>query len=351
MDNLWQSPYVNTFKHFNLVTWKKATKEGEVVSLMDKTVKSTVYRITGSIPAGNFIQLPKTNTQSLGLTGRYFYLLFRPIPSKHFVVHLDVVTAENLTIRVSFSTLFKSFKSTSTWLQFPFVCGTPQGSLPPYAAEIVKDQSGPAPMVTKWTILCLDLQHILSVYLNRKFLYVKSIRLCANMLVKNVFTSDTLYDPGLTMSDAKRHGLTAQGICPLPRDMSYPLGKGEHWHDLYDWIRFPSESGHKTFDAIQMASSSSVMPPKRIQPQTLDVSKCVSDRVSMIHKLTAPRQPAKYVTVTKDLPEMPLDMSSNYNDEDVHIYAHPEKYIPDMEENGTVNGKIYWEDLMHLHFP
>lgn len=104
----------------------------------DKTVKSTVYRITGSIPAGNFIQLPKTNTQSLGLTGRYFYLLFRPIPSKHFVVHLDVATADNLVIRVSFSNLFKSFKSTSTWLQFPFVCGTPQGPLPPYASDIVK---------------------------------------------------------------------------------------------------------------------------------------------------------------------------------------------------------------------
>ncbi|BFZ03507.1 hypothetical protein BsWGS_06545 [Bradybaena similaris] len=356
MDNLWQSPYVNTFKHFNLATWKKATKEGEVVSLMDKTVKSTVYRITGSIPAGNFIQLPKTNTQSLGLTGRYFYLLFRLIPSKHFVVHLDVATADNLVIRVSFSNLFKSFKSTSTWLQFPFVCGTPQGSLPPYASDIVKDQSGPAPMITKWTILCLDLQHMLSVYQNRKFIYVKSIRLCANMLVKNVFTSDTLYDPGLTMSDAKRQGLTAHGICPLPRDMSYPVAKGEHWHDLYDWIRFPSDTGHKTFDAIQMSSpksrgksaASSVIPPKRIQPRTLDVSKCVSDRVSMIHKLTAPRQPAKYVTVTKDLPEMPLDMSSNYHHEDVHIYAHPEQDIPDMYENETLNGKAkYFKDAFH----
>lgn len=51
-------------------------------------------------------------------------------------------------------------------------------------------------------------------------------------------------------------------------------------------------------------------------------------------------QPAKYVTVTKDLPEMPLDMSSNYHHEDVHIYAHPEQDIPDMYENGTVNGKV-----------
>lgn len=26
-------------------------------------------------------------------------------------------------VRISFSNLFKEFKSTATWLQFPFVCG------------------------------------------------------------------------------------------------------------------------------------------------------------------------------------------------------------------------------------
>lgn len=51
-----------------------------------------MYRIRGSVSAGNYIQLPKTSTQSLGLTGRYLYVLFRPLPAKHFVIHLDVVT-------------------------------------------------------------------------------------------------------------------------------------------------------------------------------------------------------------------------------------------------------------------
>ena len=39
------------------------------------------------------------------------------------------------------------------------------------------------------------------------------------------------------MADAKRDGLTTHGICPLPRDMSYPVSKGELWHDAYDLIR------------------------------------------------------------------------------------------------------------------
>lgn len=92
-------------------------------------MKGTVYRITGSIPASNFIQFPHTSTQSLGLTGRYLYCLFRPIAGKYFVVHVDVATDEGLTIRISFSNMFKEFKSTSTWLQFPFVSSPPPGSV------------------------------------------------------------------------------------------------------------------------------------------------------------------------------------------------------------------------------
>lgn len=81
-----------------------------------------MYKMVGAIPASNYIQLPQTSTQSLGLTGRYVYLMFRPMPSKYFVVHADMVTQDGLVVRVSFSNLFKEFKSTSTWLQFPFVC-------------------------------------------------------------------------------------------------------------------------------------------------------------------------------------------------------------------------------------
>lgn len=62
------------------------------VFLQDKTLKCTVYRVRGSVSASNYIQLPRTGTQSLGLTGRYLYVLFRPLPPRHFVIHLDVFT-------------------------------------------------------------------------------------------------------------------------------------------------------------------------------------------------------------------------------------------------------------------
>ena len=51
-----------------------------------------MYRIRSSTPASSYLQLPRTGTQTLGLVGRYLYLLFRPMPHKHFVVHLDVTT-------------------------------------------------------------------------------------------------------------------------------------------------------------------------------------------------------------------------------------------------------------------
>ncbi len=108
----------------------------------DKMLKGTVYRITGSIPAGNYIQLPKTSTQSLGLTGRYMYLQFKPIPGKYFVVHIDVATQDGLVVRVSFSNLFKEFRSTSTWLQFPYVCNASRGSVCSHTAAVSKGLYG-----------------------------------------------------------------------------------------------------------------------------------------------------------------------------------------------------------------
>uniref|UniRef100_A0A674I574 WD repeat-containing protein 90 n=1 Tax=Terrapene triunguis TaxID=2587831 RepID=A0A674I574_9SAUR len=215
---VWQHPYLNVFKHFKVEEWKRSTKEGDVTTFMDKTLKGTVYRIRGSIPASNYIQLPKTSTQSLGLTGHYLYLLFKPMPGKYFVVHLDVTTEDSQVVRISFSNLFKEFKSTATWLQFPFI----------YLV-------GVAPANVRWTCLMLDLHYILSMYLNRRCSHLKSIKLCSNLLVKNVYTSDLLFEP------ARQAKLAFHGISPMPREMAFPVPKGENWHDRYDYIRYVYE--------------------------------------------------------------------------------------------------------------
>lgn len=58
----------------------------------DRTLGCRVYRIRGAAAASSYIQLPQTGSQSLGLTGRFLYVLFRPLKAKHFVIHLDVST-------------------------------------------------------------------------------------------------------------------------------------------------------------------------------------------------------------------------------------------------------------------
>uniref|UniRef100_A0A3B4T934 WD repeat domain 90 n=1 Tax=Seriola dumerili TaxID=41447 RepID=A0A3B4T934_SERDU len=253
MRRRWQHPYVNIFKHVRVEDWKRSAKEGDVSTYTDKTLKCSVFRIRGPVPANSYILVPKNSNQSLGLIGRYFYLLFRPTPGKYFVVHLDVAAEEGQVVRISFSNMFKEFKSTATWLQFPFLCGSAKDSVYESTAKSARHGLvGPAPTSVRWTCLMLDLQYTLSVYLNRSYTHLKSIKLCANMVVKNMFTSDLLLDPGVSFSEAKLMGLpSSQGTRPMPRDMSFPAPKGGSWHDLYDYIKFPSEGTKLPFDSIQ----------------------------------------------------------------------------------------------------
>uniref|UniRef100_A0A8C6VLB6 WD repeat domain 90 n=1 Tax=Naja naja TaxID=35670 RepID=A0A8C6VLB6_NAJNA len=226
--------------------WKRSTKDGDVTTFMDKTLKGTVYRISGAVPASNYLQLPKTGTQSLGLTGRYIYILFKPAPGKYFVVHLDVATEDSQVVRISFSNLFKEFKSTATWLQFPYI-------LQPRRLNLV----GLAPSNVRWTCLILDLRHVLGLYLNRTYSHLKSVKLCSNLLVKNLFTSDLLFDPALTSSEAHHSKMALHGFSPMPREMAFPVPKGELWHDLYDYIRFPSDGSKMPYDSIQKSTLNS----------------------------------------------------------------------------------------------
>ncbi|KAG7227756.1 hypothetical protein INR49_013550, partial [Caranx melampygus] len=159
-------------------------------------MKCSVFRIGGTVPANSYILIPKKSSQSLGLTGRYFYLLFRPTPGKYFVVHLDVAVEEGQVVRISFSNMFKEFKSTATSLQFPFLCGAAKDSVYESTAKSARHGLvGPAPTSVRWTCMMLDLQYTLNVYLNRSYSHLRSIKLCANMAVKNMFTSDLLLDP------------------------------------------------------------------------------------------------------------------------------------------------------------
>ncbi|XP_064528587.1 WD repeat-containing protein 90 isoform X6 [Pseudopipra pipra] len=307
----WQRPYLNIFKHFRVEEWKRSAKEGDVAALTDTRLKGTIYRIRGSNPASSYLQLPRAGTQSLGLTGRYLYLLFRPLPHKHFLVHLDVTTEENQVVRISFSNLFKEFKSTATWLQFPFVCGAAKDSAGDSVSR--RGASGAAPADVRWTCLVLDLPSILSLYLNRRYSHLRAVKLCSNLLVKNLCTSDLVFDPGVTFSKARHTDLACRGIAPMPREMAFPVPKGEKWHDLYDYIRFPSEGLKLPYNSIQRSCPSPAAgdgaseEPVRQLPPPVTLTRAVCDRLSLIHHITSPKAvPRRSPVITKSIPEVHL---------------------------------------------
>uniref|UniRef100_A0A3P9HM39 WD repeat-containing protein 90 n=1 Tax=Oryzias latipes TaxID=8090 RepID=A0A3P9HM39_ORYLA len=237
MAKAWQNPYVNIFKHVKIEEWRKSAKEGEVSTFRDKLLKCPVFRISGVIPENSYILIPRNTKQPLELTGHFFYLLFRPSAGKYFLVHIDVASKEGQIVRISFSNMFRDFKFTPTWLQFPFVSFRFR----------VQGLVGRAPGSVRWTCLMLDLQDILSFYLNCSYSHLKSVKLFANMDVKNMFTSDLLLDPGISFTEAKQMGHSfLQGTGPIPREMSFPVPKGTAWHDLYDHIKYtvlPNFSG------------------------------------------------------------------------------------------------------------
>ena len=237
----WQQPFVNTFKHFSIISDKNVLKQGNITSCMDGQIKSSIYKIVGPSPANNFISMPKHSGQSINLTGRYIYFLFKPAPNKCFSLHIDVLTVEKVCLRLSFSNLFKEFKSSPTWLQFPYVIQSPKDTVYEKTEMGAKDLSGSAPPITKWTVFGVDLVQLVQLYTNRTFSCVRSYRLCANMSVKNVITSDLIYEPGLSHAEAKLKGVTA-----FPRELSYPCEKCDNWLSMYDYILFPSDQFNST---------------------------------------------------------------------------------------------------------
>ena len=274
--------------------------------------------------------MPKLSGQSLGLTGRYMYFLFKPVPNKCFSLHIDIATVEKVSLRVSFSNLFKELKVTSTWLQFPYVIHAPRGSVYEKAEINARDLTGSAPPITKWTILCIDLIGLTQTYSSRTFQSVRGYKLCANMLVKNVITSDLLYEPGITHAEAR---LRSAGAA-FPRELAFPCEKHDSWHLLYDYVSFPSESFRKPFDSagqsrvLASLNAKSAQTSERAQvKQVYAATSCGVVQHSAMESLT---QPKKYPKFQSGAPPFSLPFvgvapessqsKQSQSQPDVHVY-------------------------------
>eukprot|EP00820_Chromera_velia_P013434 Cvel_23925.t1-p1 / transcript=Cvel_23925.t1 / gene=Cvel_23925 / organism=Chromera_velia_CCMP2878 / gene_product=WD repeat-containing protein 90, putative / transcript_product=WD repeat-containing protein 90, putative / location=Cvel_scaffold2525:12366-27586(+) / protein_length=2254 / sequence_SO=supercontig / SO=protein_coding / is_pseudo=false len=227
---IWQFPFVNVFKAFD-VSGSSATcqRVGDVSEELDRSIGKRVQRISGAVSANNFIQIPgpKARIRSLGLTGAYIDLHIRPTPGKFFVIHLDVVTADQTVVRLSLSNMFRETKAVSRVIHCP--CNPPP----------------------KWSIVVVHVPSVLSLH-SRAVPGVhslKAIQICSNVLVRNVYTSDTLYIPP-----------------ELPREMKFSMRPEEEdpseWREKYGWVEIPQNQNSRS------ALSSVAASAKRRQTQT-----------------------------------------------------------------------------------
>ena len=176
--------------------------------MYDKVIGRKIVKISGKIPAANFISIPrsKTSVKNLALTGRYVYAQMQVAPGNLLSIHLDyLVTSERSVgqrhIRLSVSNLFKADKIPSE--------SSMQLSINPTA---------------KWTVLCLDIKKLLESNYNL-FLQthqLRSLTLCSSVSVRSLYTSDIKYSSKT-----------------LPKEMTFKLGKEEVWSDFYDWVSLP----------------------------------------------------------------------------------------------------------------
>ena len=56
---------------------------GPLACPQDRLIGKKVFKIRGTIPAGNYMQLPKKRSRTLGLTGRFVYIQVRWVHHAH----------------------------------------------------------------------------------------------------------------------------------------------------------------------------------------------------------------------------------------------------------------------------
>jgi WD40 repeat protein len=227
---LWQSPYVNVFKSIRVGEWKKSQKKGDASFKMSNAVRSNVVSVRGQVSASNYVSIPKQRKESLNLHGRFAYIQLRALPPRVWTLHLEVNTTDKQVVRFSFgpTSVFKELHTRGHSVRVP------------------------VRLSKKWTTLALDLPGLLSQRdggpgLKRdNFLSLKSIQICANLDVRNVFTSDEIY----RMDNE-------------PKPMSMPVPKASSWNQEYRWTWLPEPplppDAENVAAALKRSSSSS--PP------------------------------------------------------------------------------------------
>ncbi|KAI8472679.1 MAG: hypothetical protein J3K34DRAFT_519551 [Monoraphidium minutum] len=170
-------------------------KSGRVREKMDTQIGKRVLRITGTIPAVNYLKLPRG--KNLGLTGRFCYLQVKLEPPLLFSLHFDLATSDGNAARVSLGNILKDPASAGKRKNGTLSLAVPDAT-------------------SRWTLLCVDMAAAARAASGCKFVSLRSLQLCSTMSVRGVFTSDIRFGlKSLPREMVLSHALPASGFDEL----------------------------------------------------------------------------------------------------------------------------------------
>lgn len=149
----------------------------------------------------------------MGLTGRYIYLQLKvPVQSTPLAFHLDLKMVKPVThnIRISASNLYKQVSTQNGFvMQLPLSLD-----------------------INRWTVVVLDLYSLLKTsnllpptYAIEGSYEIQTITLCANSIMRGVYTSDNQYD-----------------FVTLPMDLRFKFSFDiSRWPEHFAWLELPND--------------------------------------------------------------------------------------------------------------
>jgi hypothetical protein len=152
---------------------------------------------------------------------------------------------------------------------------------------------------------------------NQHYHMIKSFQLCGNMMVKNCFSSQFYYEPGLNNHKAKQTSLKCTNIRSLPRELSFPIGKDESWHTKYDFLMIPNQSSLTDFDKIETVH---LQTPRELNKTDEEISRSLTDVT--LNSQRSDNLIDHFPTIHES--SLPSVSSYNNNNDGIHLFVNPE---------------------------
>lgn len=250
---VWQKPYLAILQNSEWSTKELVYCKGNVSQSLDRVIGKTVYDISGSVSASDFVQVPVDDRRGLGVKGGYLYMMVcQPVgDAKFFTIHLDCTATNRMQgrsgrstpfkmgLRLSFSDLYKETKMDGQTLKVPL--------------QLVPG---------RWTVLAIDMRRLIETLVPYRNFVPPSERRAQRGPSGGKYVRPRAEKKVRTVSAPWRfHSLRAVTLGSslrfwtmfssderytsrtVPRNMRFPVSRSAGWRELYAWFSLPLDGG------------------------------------------------------------------------------------------------------------